>query len=502
MIGKTNNNANWIETVMKMSIYGIKLSFSQLLRYIRKIAMGKKETFRSTAISDRIIKEYNKTRKYVYSKQICQAPFKSLYFSPEGKVYACCYNRSYILGSYPEQPINIIWQAKPIQVLREALRANDLTMGCFPCLTQLEEGTYRSVLSRYFDDYPKRKYPSVMEFELSNVCNMACVMCDGRYSSIIRKEREKLSPISNPYNAEFVQQLEEFIPHLNKAKFLGGEPFLIHIYYDIWDKIMEINPKCVISVQTNGSVLNDRIKKLMESGNFHITVSVDAISRKVFDTIRLKGDFDKVMDNIQFFRSYSKRRNAWFGVTTCPMQQNWQEIPDIINYCNEMDAEIIFNRVWHPPQCALWNCRSDRLEDVFKIYSTVVLPDKTPVQCRNKQQFSELTNQIRQWASEQKRRETQQTEFAGLDNKALEKELQKKIDSYLEKVFSENEMESGSQIVQHKMVRILAQFSEHPNYRKMLFKLHEFHAGALYSEFRKNSVEALFRQAEAYLSDL
>ena len=54
----------------------------------------------------------------------------------------------------------------------------------------------------------------------------------------------------NPYDAAFVKQLEEFIPHLEEVKFYGGEPFLIEIYYEIWEKIMELNPKVRISVQT------------------------------------------------------------------------------------------------------------------------------------------------------------------------------------------------------------------------------------------------------------
>jgi MoaA/NifB/PqqE/SkfB family radical SAM enzyme len=75
--------------------------------------------------------------------------------------------------------------------------------------------------------------PKVMEFELSNECNLECVMCNGSFSSSIRKNREKLPPIISPYNDDFVNELDAFIPHLTDAKFLGGEPFMIEIYLKI-----------------------------------------------------------------------------------------------------------------------------------------------------------------------------------------------------------------------------------------------------------------------------
>jgi MoaA/NifB/PqqE/SkfB family radical SAM enzyme len=80
-------------------------------------------------------------------------------------------------------------------------------------------------------------YPRVMEFELSNECNLECVMCNGYFSSSIRKNREKLPASVSPYNDQFVDELDQFIPHLTDAKFLGGEPFMIDIYLKIWERI-------------------------------------------------------------------------------------------------------------------------------------------------------------------------------------------------------------------------------------------------------------------------
>ena len=55
-------------------------------------------------------------------------------------------------------------------------------------------GNFSAVKSLQYDS-PKlnsSKYPSVLEFELINTCNLECVMCTGEYSSLIRAKREKL----------------------------------------------------------------------------------------------------------------------------------------------------------------------------------------------------------------------------------------------------------------------------------------------------------------------
>jgi MoaA/NifB/PqqE/SkfB family radical SAM enzyme len=341
-----------------------------------------------------------------------------------------------------------------------------------------------------------------MEFELSNVCNLACVMCDGRYSSIIRSEREKLPPVHNPYSPGFVKELEEFIPHLSKAKFQGGEPFLISIYYEIWEEIIRLNPKCVISVQTNGTVLNKRIESFLSRGNFHITVSVDAVSRVVFESIRIRGDFQNVMDNISSFRSYCKRKNSYFGVATCPMQQNWHEIPDIINYCNNMDAPVTFNRVWHPPNCALWNTGSEKLDEIHKFYSQINLPEANSTQLHNKQQFNELIRQIEIWAEKRKTRDANISEFEKLDNEELKNTLLKKIIQHSDIEFSGGGNQTDNELLMMKIDKVLSHFTHDKSYRIMLEKLYEIPLEVLVNEFRKNPEEILVIQAKNYLQEL
>ena len=65
----------------------------------------------------------------------------------------------------------------------------------------------------------------------------------GELSSGIRKNREGKPPLPMAYTDKFIEQLEEFIPHLEELRFNGGEPFAQRIVLDICDMVAEVNPK-------------------------------------------------------------------------------------------------------------------------------------------------------------------------------------------------------------------------------------------------------------------
>lgn len=354
---------------------------------------------RYNSLNSDVIREYNKTRINPSDSILCHAPFKSIYFGHHGWAHACCYNRKHILGEYPKQSIRDIWFGAEADKLRAYIKNNDLSLGCRGCREQLIAGNFDAVKTRQYDDkvLNGNRFPSVMEFELSNVCNLECEMCTGEFSSLIRTKREKLPPLEIPYNTEFVHQLEEFIPHLEEVKFYGGEPFLIDIYYDIWDKIRAINPDVRISVQTNGTTLNNRVKELLEHTNFHINISFDSLQKNTYEFIRKNATLERTLENISWFREYTARKKTFFGISVCAMQQNWQELPAFIQFCNAMDAPVYFHTVLAPSHCSIRTLRSEEIKEVVDYLSGFTLPEATEIQRKNKQHYQGLINQFSKW---------------------------------------------------------------------------------------------------------
>jgi sulfatase maturation enzyme AslB (radical SAM superfamily) len=165
------------------------------------------------------------------------------------------------------------------------------------------------VKANHFDTLPFNKdFPTMMEFEIDITCNLECTMCSGDYSNLIRKNKEHRPPLVMKYDMEFVEQLTPYFKHLHEARFSGGEPFLIDLYYEMWNRIAEYNPHCLISIQSNGTILNNRVKNTLTKGKFEIGISLDSLQKEVFESIRINAKFDTVISNIEYFGAYCKEK--------------------------------------------------------------------------------------------------------------------------------------------------------------------------------------------------
>ena len=392
------------------------------------------------------IDAYNKSRILGARAKICYAPFSNLYFGTTGAVTACCFNREYELGKYPENSINDIWYGEKADELRRHIDEGDFSLGCQRCALAIESKNYMAVNSATYDYFTSSgKYPTRMDFELSNTCNLECVMCNGYCSSSIRKNREKKAPLPYPYDDAFVAQLEEYIPHLQYAKFLGGEPFLIDIYYQLWERIAALSPDCLMYVQTNATVLNEKVKKVLANGRFNIGVSIDSLEKEKLEAIRINSKFERVMENIQYFANYCKERGTEFSICYSPMRNTVAELLQFIEYANSLNANAYFNTVYEPHNVAIWNLPTAQIESFIATFSSTVLPAKTPMERKNAAMFYSYIEQLKKWKEEALLREEAATQpsnnllanaairvgsYIQENNLAAIDELNEKLDGY------------------------------------------------------------------------
>lgn len=351
-------------------------------------------------IDSSILHDYNAHRETAACDLICHAPFKSLRFSQSGNVLACCFNRGEILGSFPAANLHDIWFGSQLADLRQSLVHKDLSHGCSECARRIENRLFNlsgSLQYDYLSSYKTDEYPVMLDFELNNTCNLECVMCMGENSSSIRRNREKLPDYPMHYDQNFLIQLEEFLPHIREARFSGGEPFLIPFYYQIWEKIIESNPRAIISVLTNGTVLNSTIKDLLDRGNFRIAVSMDSLKKDTYELIRKNADFDTVMANLEFFRSYVTRSENIFCLNVCPMRHNWEEMPDIVRICNERSIRLILHSVVFPPSESLWAMGSSHLNRVLKHLQSQTIVTDNMSSSYNVATYNQFIAQVQKW---------------------------------------------------------------------------------------------------------
>lgn len=368
------------------------------------------------------IAAYNEVRNCKDKRTVCHAPSTSMYFGRDGYVTACCYSRHNRLGQWPAQSVSEIWSGAEINEMREQMRANILPMGCETCADQLRAHNFKGLLAGNFDStlpdsnnsplaklaslfrpqpQPAVVYPVRLEFELSNKCNLECEMCSGFFSSSIRANRENKPALPQIYDERFVEQLKPFIPHLKVAKFFGGEPFLIDIYYDIWELFIASNPKCEIIITTNGTVFTNKVQRVLEHLNFQVVISLDSVNKPTYENIRRNATMERTLENLEKYRTILQSRGKTVVMAVCPMVHNWREIPDLIAFANQRSMPVFFNTVTFPESASLKYLPVAEQRRVAEFFRQAINQNpRGKIETANSRALTDLSHQVEMWCAE------------------------------------------------------------------------------------------------------
>lgn len=296
----------------------------------------------------------------------CKAPFNNMYFNVTGSVAPCWLSIGHIENWNENKNINDIWFGDKFNKLRNSL-SKDIFLEetkCSVCENKIKHDNLPLAVA--YDNFSIKKYPTLLEIELSNKCNYECMMCNETLSSSIRRNKAKLPPLPEIYDDNFIEQLREFLPHLEEIRFNGGEPLLHEAMYKICEIIAEVNRDCCVSIATNGSVFNTKVKKLCERNRVHFNVSLDGITPETYEKIRKNGRLDRVLKNISIFKDYENTLyNEKVSIMVNPMNNNWWEIGEIVHYCINEDHNLWFNTIHHPKNLSLWDLPKIELEKIY-----------------------------------------------------------------------------------------------------------------------------------------
>jgi MoaA/NifB/PqqE/SkfB family radical SAM enzyme len=234
-------------------------------------------------------------QKTVYkSDTFCSLPWVHVYFNPQGDVLPCCVaDNKYPLGNYTNQKID--FNSDNIVSLRKSLLSGERVPQCTFCyrLEDLGMNSHRQNANIiYKNKLPVLLEPIVEDFKLrhvdvrlSNVCNLKCRMCDGKFSSRIAEEDFKIWGITEYLNSNIIGAAEQQILNLVKEQinnietvyFAGGEPLINDCHYDILDVLIENNKKDThITYNTNFSKLKYKNKSIIDYWNKFNDITVGA----------------------------------------------------------------------------------------------------------------------------------------------------------------------------------------------------------------------------------
>ena len=139
-----------------------------------------------------------------------------------------------------------------------------------------------------------RTFPYI-RLSITDVCNFKCGYCLPNGYQVDRRDNRKFLHIDE------IKRLSKVFSKLGvqKIRLTGGEPTVRKDFFDII-KILksEAGIKKVV-ITTNGYHLDDKAKKLVDSGLNGINISIDSLDRSTFKTITGHDRLPEILRGIQ-----------------------------------------------------------------------------------------------------------------------------------------------------------------------------------------------------------
>jgi pyruvate-formate lyase-activating enzyme len=199
--------------------------------------------------------------------------------------------------------------------------------------------------------YPfETKVPTHVDIELSSLCNLKCTMCPhGSGESQFDK-----GLIDYDLARKVIRECGEY--GVTSLKFSGRGEATLHPKFEELVEYAKSLGIMDVMFNTNGLLLTEkRIKRIVDAGVDLIIISIDGVTKETYEKIRVGGDFDKLMHNVNYLLNYRNENNyrkPMVRLQFVKMNENihefdkfqdaWRDRVDVLvglDYSNRMDQD-------------------------------------------------------------------------------------------------------------------------------------------------------------------
>lgn len=205
-------------------------------------------------------------------------------------------------------------------------------------------------------------YPRRLVFELTNACNLNCVMC-GRNSAEFKP---------TVFKFEWTNYFKDIIDKVEEVTLMGwGEPtihpeFRKFLYWAYENGLRKY-------FCTNGMKLDELTDDIFKTETDVIGISLDGAEKETNNRIRRGSDFDKIIKSIKNIARIKKERNInypYMNFVLTAMKSNFHEIPDMIRLAKDagvQEVKVVYLTVFEKGLIdqSLFNC----IDEVRKVFS-------------------------------------------------------------------------------------------------------------------------------------
>ncbi|MCF8323189.1 MAG: GTP 3',8-cyclase MoaA, partial [Flavobacterium sp.] len=136
-----------------------------------------------------------------------------------------------------------------------------------------------------------------LRISLIEKCNLRCTYC-------MPADGIALSPKASLMTAEEIFAIAQIFVNngVDKIRLTGGEPLLRKDFPEIVTQLSQLNTE--ISITTNGILIDKHIGVLKQYNIKKINLSLDTLVPAKFQTITLRNQFEKVLDNLHLLLNH------------------------------------------------------------------------------------------------------------------------------------------------------------------------------------------------------
>jgi MoaA/NifB/PqqE/SkfB family radical SAM enzyme len=304
------------------------------------------------------------------NKTFCILPFVHSCIHTNGDITLCCVSREKSEYNIKTSDIGQWWNSDYLKSIRQRLLDGEELAECTACYELEQQGfisqrqqrnlEYKIVQPKYADKiinylgYDNLESPADIEIELTNLCNLKCIMCNETESSAILSENKKLKiAVHDQSDFSWDEATIDKIKNLfdvQKTKLInirGGEPFMVPQIKDILlNSVMTGSSKNIkLHISTNCTKFDQEWVEILDQfKEIRMMCSLDAVDQ-LSEYIRYNSDWNEIKENIKLMRTI---KNVNIIVNATIQNINLLGLDQLIAWCQKENLFLLFNILQNP----------------------------------------------------------------------------------------------------------------------------------------------------------
>jgi len=215
-------------------------------------------------------------------------------------------------------------------------------------------------------------YPSIVNIEPTNICNLRCPLCITGSMQMKRPHGH----MKFEHFKKFVDQVADRIIYI--TLYHQGEPYLNKQFNDM---VAFAKSKGVyVATSTNAHFFTPELcEKIVESGLDSMIISLDGVTQESYATYRVLGQLDTVLEGIRTLvaaKRRMKKKTPYLFLQFLVMKHNEHEIPQVKKLARELGVDRLLiktTQVMTLEEAKKWLPENDKYrryeltEDEFKV---------------------------------------------------------------------------------------------------------------------------------------